>query len=67
MGNSSGSGGGYVYMTIDGVDVPFAAWYSGGGGYPFAGTIIIPVGATYTWNWSITAGSPSLTGTWELR
>lgn len=67
LGYSNGAGGGYVYMVIDGVVVPFANWYAAGGSYPFGGTIMIPVGSVYAWNWSVSSGSPTLSGTWELR
>ena len=67
LGYSGGAGGGYVYMTMNGNNVPFANWYSSGGSYPITGVITIPAGATYSWNFSTLAGSPSVSAVYELR
>jgi hypothetical protein len=60
-------GGGYVYLTVNGQNVPVANWYTGGGTYPFGGVITIPAGATYSLNVSATSGSASLSAVYELR
>ena len=67
LGNTNGAGGAYAYMTMNGFNVSFANCYSGGGGYPFAGSVVIPAGISYVFNISITAGSPSVSNTYELR
>jgi hypothetical protein len=65
-GYSGGSGGGYMSCTINGVAVPFVSWYSAGGSYPFIGTIIVPVGATYSVSFVTTAGTPTYNFWYEL-
>jgi len=63
---SGGAGGGYLYTTIDGVNVPFAEWYVNGGSYPFSGIFVVPPDKQYLWNWSITSGSPSHSASYML-
>lgn len=67
-GYSNGAGGGYIYCTFNGsVTVPFGSWYSAGGSYPFLGTVIVPVSATYLVAFAVTAGSPTYNFWYELR
>lgn len=67
LGNTNAAGGAYAYMTMNGVNVAFANCYSGGGGYPFAGSVVIPAGVSYVFNQAITAGAPTISNTYELR
>ncbi|WP_415061950.1 hypothetical protein [Bdellovibrio sp.] len=67
LGYTGGAGGGYIYAIINGITVPMGNWYAGGGSYPFTGSVVVPSGATYSVNYSITAGSPSYNQWVELR
>jgi hypothetical protein len=71
QGNTNNAAGGYVYATItDGtsspINVPMCSFYSGGGGYPIVGSVVVPAGSTVSINMSVTSGSPSITGMWIL-
>ena len=66
-GYTGGASGGAMYCTMNGgVSVYFGSWYSAGGSYPFAGTVIVPVGATYLVAFATTVGSPSYNFWYEL-
>lgn len=68
LGYTNGGSGGAMYCTINGsASVYFANWQTPGGSYPFAGTIIVPAGATYSVSFAITTGSPTLSTWYELR
>jgi prepilin-type N-terminal cleavage/methylation domain-containing protein len=65
----TGDSGGYFYAQIDSQGpIPLSHWNKAGGGYPAVGHIIVPAGATYSINYSVTWGaSPSLVDWYELR
>ncbi len=61
-------GGSYLGATIDGVGpIPMGSGYTAGGTYTVSGTVVVPVGATYSVAPQITAGSVSLSAWYELR
>lgn len=61
-------GGSWLGATVDGVGpIPMGTGYTSGGTYTVSGTVVIPVGATYSVAPQITAGSVSLSSWYELR
>lgn len=61
-------GGAWLGATVDGVGpIPMGTGYTSGGTYTVSGTVVIPVGATYSVAPQITAGSVSLSSWYELR
>jgi hypothetical protein len=61
-------GGAYLGATVDGVGpIPMGTGYSAGGTYTTSGTVVIPVGATYSVTPQVTAGTTTLSAWYELR
>ena len=62
------TGGSYLGATVDGVGpIPMGSGYTAGGVYTVSGTVVIPVGATYSVTPQITAGATTLSAWYELR
>ena len=62
------TGGSYLGATVDGVGpIPMGSGYTAGGVYTVSGTVVIPVGATYSVTPQITAGATTLSSWYELR
>ena len=68
LGSTAGAGGGYLYGQVNGgVVIPIGSVFSSGGGYPGVGSLVVPPGASYAWNSSMTSGTFSYTSSVELR